>query len=220
MSLAPILSNGDQQHPERKNLSIEIEPSYPLIVAIAEFFRAQKKPRQSLELCRLGLNYFPGDMGLRLGMAISYLDLSEKEKARTEIKTVVQELNQLAPIFDSISKDLRHREENKLSVWFHQLFQLLSHYPEEDPEGKTDTPVPSLFPEEEFRTGPDCPVPANHPQGVLETKPYSQIANEETSLSTPEKNKNEKETSKGVPSDSNILSTLTGWLSQLKEDKA
>ena len=220
MSPAPILSNDGQQHPESKNLSIEIEPSYPLIVATAEFFRAQKKPRQSLELCRLGLNHFPGDMGLRLGMAMSYLDLSEKEKARMEIKTVVQELNQLAPVLDSISKNLRRNEQNKLSEWFHQLSQILSKYPEEDPEGKADTPVPSLFPEEEFRTGSDSPIPANPPQGVLETKAYSQIADKEVSLLNPGKIEAGKEMPKGVASDSNILSTLTGWLSQLKEEKA
>ena len=54
----------------------------------------------------------------------------------------------------------------------------------------------------------------------METKAYSRIAKEEPSFLTPEKHKNEKETSKGVPSDSNILSTLTGWLAQLKENKA
>jgi hypothetical protein len=219
MSPAPILSN-DGQQPESKNLSIEIEPSYPLIVATAEFFRAQKKPRQSLELCRMGLNHFPGDIGLRLGMAMSYLDLSEKEKARMEIKTVVQELNQLAPILDSMSENLRRNEQNKLAEWFHQLSQVLTKYPEEDPEGKAGTPAPSLFPEEEFRTSTDSPIPANRPQGVLETKAYSQIADREASLLNPEKNKAGQERSKGVASDSNILSTLTGWLSQLKEEKA
>jgi hypothetical protein len=220
MSPAPILSNDGQQNPESKNLSIEIEPSYPLIVATAEFFRAQKKPRQSLELCRLGLNHFPGDMGLRLGMAMSYLDLSEKEKARMEIKTVVQELKQLAPVLDSISKNLRHNEQNKLSDWFHQLSQVLTNYPEEDSEGKSDTPVPSLFPEEEFRTGTDSPIPANPPQGILETKAYFQNSDKEASLLNPRKIEAGKEMPKGVASDSNILSTLTGWLSQLKEEKA
>jgi len=219
MSPAPILNNDGQQHPESKNLSIEIEPSYPLIVATAEFFRAQKKPRQSLELCRLGLNNFPGDMGLRLEMAMSYLDLSEKEKARIEIKTVVQELYQLAPVLDSISKNLQQNEQNKLSEWFHQLSQVLSNYPEEDPEGKADTPSTSLFPEEEFRTRADSQIPVNPPQGVLETKAYSPIADKETSLLTPGKNQEGKERSMLVPSDSNILSTLTGWLSQLKENK-
>ena len=121
MSPAPVLNNNDQQHPQIKNLSIEIEPSYPFIMAITEFFRAQKKPEKSLELCRMGLNYFPEDLGLRLGMALSYLDLLEKDKAWMEIRTVVQELNQLAPILDSIAKHFRNNEQNNLSEWFHQL---------------------------------------------------------------------------------------------------
>jgi hypothetical protein len=220
MSPAPILSNGSQQNPESKKLSIEIEPSYPLLMAITEFFRAQKKPQQSLDLCRLGLNYFPGDIGLRLSLALSYLDLTEKDKAWMEIKTVVQELNQLAPILESISNYFQHNDQNKLSEWFHQLSLALSKYPEEEPVRKVDSPIPSLFPEKEFQPGGDSDILENSSLGILETKTFAQIAKEEISLLSPGKNKEEKESSKEALPESNILSTLTGWLSQLKESKA
>jgi hypothetical protein len=220
MSKEPILNKSDQKHPEIKNIFIEIEPSYPLIMSTTEFFRVQKKPQQSLELCRLGLDYFPGDLGLRLGMALSYLDLKEKDKAWMEIKTVIQELNQLAPILDSISKHFRQDERNKLSEWFHQLSQSLSKFPEEDLEDKAHSPAPSLFPEEEFQPEGNPQILANPPQDVLETKTFSQIADEEISRLSREKNKIEKEKPMEVLPDSNILSTLTGWLSQLKESKA
>ncbi len=215
MSIATTSTKRGQQNPEIKNLCIEIEPSYPLIVAITEFFRAQNKPQQSLELCRLGLDFFPGDLGLRLGLAMSYLDLKEKEKAWMEIKTVIQELNQLAPILDALSKHLRQSGQNNVSEWFHHLSESLSKHPEEDHEEKADSPVPSLFPEEEFQPQAVPPILAESPQGAMETKTFFQIADEEISRSSPDKNKTENERP-----DSNILSTLTGWLSQLKESKA
>jgi len=218
MSPLPILNKADQ--PKSKNLSIEIEPSYPLLMAITEFFRVQKKPQQSMELCRLGLDYFPGDMGLRLGLALSYLELEEKDKAWKEINTVVQELGQLAPILDSISKYLQQNGQNKASEWFELLSQVLSKQPEEVPENKTDASPPSLFPEKEFQPEADLEILKNSSPGVLENKTFSQIADEELSLFSPEKNKEGKGSPKAALPESNIISTLTGWLSQLKESKA
>ena len=220
MSPSPILNNADQLQPKSKNLSIEIEPSYPLLMAITEFFRVQKKPQQSLELCRLGLDYFPGDMGLRLGLALSYLELEEKDKAWKEINTAARELSQLAPILDSTSKYLQQNRQNKLSEWFQLLSQFLSKQPEEVPESKADTMIPSLFPEKEFQPEADLEILKNSSPGVLESKTFSQIADEEISLLSPGKNKEEKESPKEALPESNIISTLTGWLSQLKESKA
>jgi hypothetical protein len=224
MSPETTLDNSNQKPSEVKNLSIEIEPSYPLIVAITEFFRAQKKPQKALELSRVGLNYFPGDLGLRLGLVMSYLDLSEKDKAWMEIKTVVQELNHLAPILNSIAKHFQQNEQNKVGEWFHHLSLILANPPEENPgrQGDTpgDTPTPSLFPEEEFQPKGNPQAHQNSPQREIEPPNYSQIAPEETSLFSPGKKTNEKEKpQEGLPN-SNILSTLTGWLSQLKESKA
>jgi hypothetical protein len=224
MSPETTLDNSNQNPSEVKNLSIEIEPSYPLIVAITEFFRAQKKPQKALELSRLGLNYFPGDLGLRLGLAMSYLDLSEKNKAWEEIKTVVQELNQLAPILDSIAKHFQQKEQNKVWEWFHHLSLILSNPAEENPRRQGappgDPPAPSLFPEEEFQPTGNSQVHQNSPQGEMESQNYSQIAREKISFLSPGEKTNEKEKPReGLP-DSNILSTLTGWLSQLKESKA
>jgi hypothetical protein len=216
---SPVLNNGDAQHPPINNLSIEIEPSYPLIVALAEFFRAQKRAKQSLELCRLGLNHFPGDLGLRLGMALSYLDLSEDDKAWTEIRTVVQELNRLASISDSIAKHFRDKAQNRLSEWFQQLSRALSTFPQEGPQEATDPPVPSLFPEEEFQSGGNSHLHENSPGRDPEPRTNAHTVEEEISPLSRGKITNEKERPKEVLLDSNILSTLTGWLSQLKESK-
>ena len=129
MTTALNLSNTDNTHSEIKTLSIEIEPSTPLILAIAQLFRAHKQPDQSVELCRMGLSYFPGDMGLRLGMAMAYGDLNEKEKAWTEIKSVAQELYQLSPVLEIIAEYSRKNDLAGLSEWFTSLAHVLSQYP-------------------------------------------------------------------------------------------
>jgi hypothetical protein len=220
MSPALVLNNSDQQPPPTGKLSIEIEPSYSLIMALTELFRVQKKPEQSLELCRLGLNYFPGDLGLRLGIGLSYLDLSQPDKAWMEIQTVVRELNQLAPLMNSIAEHFRPNEQNNLGEWLHQLSQVLSKSPEDPPQESFESPAPSLFPEEEFQLKGHSRVQAYSPRGDSKPQTYSPIAQEEISRLSPGKINQETEKLKETHPDSNILSTLTGWLSQLKESKA
>jgi hypothetical protein len=167
----------------------------------------------------MGLDYFPGDLGLRLELAMSYLDLSEKDKAWMEINTVVQELNQLAPVLDSIAEHFRQKGQKELGEWFHQLSLVLSRPPEESPEMKGDPPALSLFPEEEFQTKENSRVHENSPLGESEPQNYSQTADVKISLASPGKITREKEKPREALSDSNILSTLTGWLTQLKESK-
>jgi hypothetical protein len=188
-------------------------------MATIQFFRAQKKPRQSLELCRLGLNYFPENLGLRIGSALAYLDLSEKDKAWVEIKAVSQELNQLAPLLESIPKHFQQDEPNNLSEWFGQVAKILSKYPEEGPEKKQESLAPSIFPKEELKSAPETPIVENSAQRGPETKTYSQVFHEEISLSSPGNNKSEAETAREVVEDSKVLSTLNSWLSQLKRNK-
>ena len=219
MSVAPSLTNADKEQKEAKTLSIEIEPSYPLIIATIQFFRAQKKPRQSLELCRRGLNYFPEDLGLRLGLAMVYLDLKENDKAWTEIKAVVEQLNHLAPIMTSISTQLQQIEQNNLSEWFTLVSQALSKYPAEGFEFKTNSLTPSLSLKDELVASLSGLVVEKIPTGDLEGKRDSHVLDKEPSLFPQEENKGEAETAREALGDSNVLSTLTGWLSQLKGDK-
>jgi hypothetical protein len=219
MSVAPSSINTDKEQSEAKTLSIEIEPSYPLIMATIQFFRTQKKPRQSLELCHRGLNYFPGDLGLRLASAMVFLDLKEKDKAWTEIKSVADQLTPLAPIMDSISTQLRQNEQDKLSEWFTLVAQALSKYPAEGFEFKTNTQTPSLSIKEEPEASPAGRVIEKISTGKLEAKRDSQVLDKDPLLFHQGENKSEAEMTREAPGDSNVLSTLTGWLSQLKENK-
>jgi hypothetical protein len=216
MALAPSLPNTAKEQTETKPLSIEIEPSYPLILATMQFFRAQKKPRQSLELCRRGLNYFPGDLGLRLGSALAYLDLKEMDKAWTEIKAVAEQLNQLAPIMDSISTQLHQIEQDNLSEWFTLVAQALSKYQPEHIEFKTNPSTISLPSKDELEVPPSNPAVEKIAIGNLEPDKNSRDLDEKPSVLPQEENKGETETAREALADSNVLSTLTGWLSQLK----
>jgi hypothetical protein len=219
MSVAPNSTNVDKDQPEAKTLSIEIEPSYPLIMATIQFFRNQKKPKQSLELCHRGLTYFPGDLGLRLGSSMAYLDLNEKDKAWSEIKAVAEQLNHLAPIMDSISTQLRQIEQDNLSEWFTLVAQALSKYPSEGIEIKTKNHTLSFF----IKDKPEAPlsglVVEKITTGDLEAKRDSQVLNGKPSVFPQEENKSKVETTTESLGDSNVLSTLTGWLSQLKSNK-
>ncbi len=186
-----------KQHPASKNLSIEIESSPPFILDVAQLFRAHQLPDKAVELCRLGLNNFPGDLGLRLGMALGYLDLKEEEKAWGEISAVARELNQLAPTLEIIAKFSRKFGQAGLSEWFTLLSQVLAKYPEALQGVKAPSqPLEKSFIEDlEVKTDP--------------------IINKETPPSPPEEI-GEKELVKEVLPDSKVLSTLNDWLSQLK----
>lgn len=219
MSMAPSSTNIDKDQPESKTLSIEIEPSYPLIMATIQFFRTQKKPRQSLELCQRGLNYFPGDLGLRLGSAMAYLDLQEKDKAWSEIKAVVDQLNHLAPVMDSISTQFRQIGQNNQAEWFTLVAQALSKYPSQQIEIKTNTQTPSSPIKDELEVPSSGLVVEKIATGDLEAKRDSQVLDGNPSMFPQEENKSKGETTSESLGDSKVMSTLTGWLSQLKNNK-
>jgi hypothetical protein len=168
------LDKTDNNPADSRTLSIQVEPSPPLIMAISQLFRQHKQPKKAIELCRHGLALIPGDMGMRLAMAMGYLDLNQKEEAWAEINSVAQELHQLASVLEKIAQYPGH-EKAGVSDWFTRLSQLLARYPE-----ATQEPGTPIQPADEGKTG----SPA------------------------------EKE----LVSDSNIISTLDNWVSQLKKE--
>jgi hypothetical protein len=173
MTMEPNLPNTENKRSEAKTLSIEIEPSTPLILAIAQLFRAHKQPTQSIELCRLGLTYFPGDMGLRLGMAMAYGDLNEKEKAWAEIQSVAQELYQLSPILEKIAEFSRKNALEGLSEWFTLMAQVVSQYPGEHQTIKTS---PAIF--------KGSSLPSSHQEDQLKSEQDGDLLPESHVLST------------------------------------
>jgi hypothetical protein len=175
--MAAELDKTDKDPNESRTLSIQVEPSPPLILAMSELFRQHKQPQKAIELCRHGLSIFPGDMGMRLTLAMVYLDLNQQEEAWLEINKVTQELQQLSPVLEKISA-CTNREKQGLSGWFTRLSQILAQYPEKGPSG---------------------------PVGGM-----PEVRREENPSASSE--------DKDLVSDSNIISTLDNWVSQLKKD--
>lgn len=203
MSLETSLNTPDKERPKARTLSIEIEPSSPLILAIAQLFRAHNRPTQSVDLCKMGLNYFPRDLGLRLGMAMAYQDLKEKDKAWNEIKSVAQELNNLAPTLGSIAERSRQLGDPRLSDWFTLISQVLAKYPKENQETKLAPQVTPELPPETLE------IRINPPRPEKEPSLFTMEGNR------PEEEKNPQE----GQLESKVLSTLGDWLSQLKENR-
>jgi hypothetical protein len=191
----------DKKQSEAKNISIEIESSPPFILAVAQLFRAHKQPNQSIELCRQGLNNFPGDMGLRLEMALGYLDLGENEKAWAEITAVVQELNTLAPSLKTVASLSRELGQSGLSEWFTLLSQVLTKYPGANLSTKGDAQLL------EKKSGEDLGAEAVPPGVNVGLSPLPLMEGQG------------KDPAEKVLHDSKVLATLTDWVSQLKEEQ-
>jgi hypothetical protein len=201
MSPALNLNIPDKKQSEAKNISIEIEPFPPFILAVAQLFRAYKQPNQSVEVCRQGLNNFPGDMGLRLEMALGYLDLKENEKAWAEITAVARELNFLAPSLKTVAQLSGELGQPGLSEWFTLLSQVLTKYPGANLPDKGDAGLPGKNPGEDLKA-------EAAPRGVnMGQSPPPLMESAERALA-------------GEVHDSKVLSTLTDWVSRLKEDRA
>ena len=192
----------DQKQSEGKNISIEIESSPPFILAVAQLFRTHKQPGQSVELCRRGLNNFPGNMGLRLGMALGHLDLKEDQKAWAEITAVAQELNQLAPTLETVAGLSKEFGQSGLSEWFTLLSQVLTKYPVANPPNKSDTQTLKKIPEKDLEAEA-VPLDVN-----MEPSP------------PPLMEAQEKDPAGEALHDSKVLATLNDWVSKLKGNQA
>lgn len=52
-----IIVGKSERRPEE--ISIQIDPSMPMLTAIARLFRSQGQFQQAAEICRLGVDYYP-----------------------------------------------------------------------------------------------------------------------------------------------------------------
>jgi hypothetical protein len=202
--LPPVSSpTADSEHPEAKTLSIEIEPSPSLILDMVQLLKNHNRVSQALELCRIALNHFPKDMGLRLGMALTYMDLNKKEEGRAELLLVAQEMKTIAPSMATIGRYFLQIGEIKLSEWFTLVANVLESYPEEKQEMTAVQPIQGKSLPEEMETSKDFPV-----------------SGEDLSLTMAEEHPEGKEDERKGPDGSKVLSSLNDWLTQLKGGQA
>jgi hypothetical protein len=180
--MTPEAEKTDRGPSESKTLSIQIESSPPMILAISQLFRLHKQPKKSVELCRQGLAEFPGDLSIRLAMALGYLDLDQKEEAGTEISAVTKELHQLSSVLERIAEYFGQNEKTRFSEWLTRLSQILAQYP-----AVSQNTISS-------------------PEITEERKNESLV--KESSGQPPEGE---------LVSESNVISTLDSWVTQLKK---
>jgi hypothetical protein len=202
--LPPVNSTTpDQGKPVAQTLSIEIEPSPSLILDMVHLMKNHNRQNQALELCQMALKYFPKDMGLRLGMALAYMDLNEKEKGRAEILAVAQEIKDIAPSMDMVGRYLQKVGETRLSEWFTQVSNTLVSYPNDEHQE-----LPDLQPPQEKA----API-------ELKPSPDPLLSQADLSFALREQGPEESEREEKGPQGSQVMATLNDWLTQLKGGK-
>lgn len=129
MTTGTALHPPESHGPSGRTLSVEIEPSYPLISAMIRFLREQRQFRQSLDLCRMGLECFPGEEGLHLLKALIHLDLGEITEGQREIEDLARSWSRRASDLTALSVHPRSTDWGPLQDWLFRLAQVLSQCP-------------------------------------------------------------------------------------------
>lgn len=185
-----------------RTLSLEIEPSYPLISAMIRFFREQNLHQQSLALCRMGLEFFPGDEGLRLLKALAHLDLGETEEALKTIRELTRSWGRMAPTLSALSHHPRSADWGPLKDWLSRLAQTFSQSPLKETETPPDLKSTASAENRWDERGSTSLSP------ILAKENGSSISTEDPGgLST---------CPVGKEGETKVLATLNSWLTQLK----
>lgn len=130
MEKIPLLLIAGKNENRAEDLSIQIEPSVSMISSMIHLFRRQGQSRQAVDLCRLGLEYYPDHLGLRVLSATCRLDLGNPEAARGEMKSLAEDLQPLAPPLREWGGLARDRGLEEISAWAVLLAQVLDKFPE------------------------------------------------------------------------------------------
>jgi hypothetical protein len=135
MTMNSIVITTDQEVQPGYPLAIKIEPSVPILAAMAKLFRGHQQTLNALEICRLAQTYFPANLELRLLKALVHLDLKQASDAQAELETVWERLITLAPLLEEVGRLEKEAGENPLSDWAFQMADLLGRFPSQsDPK--------------------------------------------------------------------------------------
>jgi hypothetical protein len=131
MANPPLLIIAGKNDQGTEEFSVKIDPSIPLLTAMIRLFRSQGQTRQAVEICRLGLDFFPNQNEIRLLGALCRLDLGETEGALTEIKTFASGFKLLSPILKDLGESLKVQGQEPLSEWAVLMAGVLDNFPED-----------------------------------------------------------------------------------------
>jgi tetratricopeptide (TPR) repeat protein len=131
MANPPFLIIAGKNDQGTEDIAVKIDPSIPLLTAMIRLFRSQGQTRQAVEICRLGLDFFPNQNEIRLLRALCQLDLGETAEALTEIKELASELKPLSPILKDLGHSLKAQGQEPFSGWAVLMAGVLDNFPED-----------------------------------------------------------------------------------------
>ena len=140
MDKTPLRIIAVNNDPNAQDLSIQFEPSVSMLTSMANLFRTQGQYRQATEISRLGVEYYPYRLEMRLLSAICQLDLGEEDAALREMGSLAGEIRPLAPGLKEMGELARRKGLGDLAEWSVLLAQILEKYPE-GPQPNEESPV-------------------------------------------------------------------------------
>ncbi len=129
-----IIAGKNEQGTEE--FAVKIDPSIPLLTAMIRLFRSQGQTRQAVEICRIGLDFFPNQNEIRLLRALCQLDLGETAGALAEIKTFASGFKPLSGVLKELGESLRVQGQESFSEWAVLLAGVVDNFPEDIGRGQ------------------------------------------------------------------------------------
>ena len=129
MKKNPIVISTEPEQQGDYPLAIKVEPSVPFLAELAKLFRAHQQTGNALEICRLGLTYFPENLEIRLLLALAHLDSKQDLDAFSELEAVSKNLSLLAPYLEEIGKLAKITGKESLSEWAFLMAETLLRFP-------------------------------------------------------------------------------------------
>jgi len=123
-----IAGNNDQG---TEDITVKVDPSIPLLTAMIRLFRGQGQTRQAMEICRMGLDFFPNQNEIQLLRALCRLDLGETAGALEEIRTFASGFKPLAAVLKDLGQSLKVQDQEPISEWAVLMAGVLENFPED-----------------------------------------------------------------------------------------
>jgi|GEM_PF-2520763 len=145
------------------------EPGIGAIALLAENYQEQQNHALAAEVCRRGLDLYPGNLELRLILGEALMGLQQPEEAEEALLPLVVEVHRLGRVFQVLAKVYRQQERLREAEQAEEVWALLngtgqgSGPPEPETAGEIDNDFWNLG-----AAGPSTPPPALEVQGVLE----------------------------------------------------
>jgi hypothetical protein len=136
MANPPLLIIAGKNDQGTEDIAVRIDPSIPLLTAMIRLFRSQGQARQAVEICRMGLDFFPNQNEIRLLRALCQLDLGETAEALAEIKLFASGFKPLAATLKDLGESLRVQGQEPFSEWAVLMAGVLDNFPEDTGRGQ------------------------------------------------------------------------------------